>query len=348
MYRMGFRYIGSKVRIAEDIIEHLGCPDAMSGHFVDAFAGTGAVASVAADRGWRVRINDMLLSATTIATSRLMSSCEARFAKLGGYANTCEMLNNAPAANGYYWQVYSPASCNFCDIERRYFTEENAKRIDGARNQIVDWYENKKINDGEKSLLYATLINAMNSVANIAGTYGCFISHWTSQAKGVLEISPLSLRTQKVEYSASNLDVMNVETSQNDVVYLDPPYTKRQYASYYHIIETLVQEDNPIVSGIAGLRPWKDKASVFCYKTKALEALVALVASLKAKRVLLSYSDEGHVKLNDLSDRLSSLGSVQIVDLGEIGRYRPNRTAGAGRANVNEFLIDFRRDGGGL
>lgn len=345
---MGFRYIGSKVRIAEDIIEYLGCPGAMSGHFVDAFAGTGAVASAAADKGWNVRINDMLLSATTIATSRLMTSREARFAKLGGYAKACEMLNNAPSTNGYYWQVYSPASYKFCNIERRYFTGENAKRIDGVRNQIAAWYESKKINDKEKTLLYATVINAMNSVANIAGTYGCFISHWTSQAKGALEFSPLSLRSRKVEYSTSNLDVMNVETSQNDIVYLDPPYTKRQYASYYHILETLVQEDAPAVSGIAGLRPWKDKASVFCYKTKALEALVSLVASLKAKRVLLSYSDEGHVKLNELSDRLSSLGIVQIVDLGEIGRYRPNRTAGAGRANVNEFLIDFRRDGGSL
>jgi len=139
-----------------------------------------------------------------------------------------------------------------------------------------------------------------------------------------------------------NHDVSLVKTFDTDIVYLDPPYTKRQYASYYHIHETIVCGDEPIVEGVSGLRPWKDKASVYCYKAKALDALVELIITQKAKRVLLSYSNEGHVRLSDLQQQLSKHGSVDIIDLGSIGRYRPNRTAVSNSSNVREYLVDFR------
>ena len=44
-------------------------------------------------------------------------------------------------------------------------------------------------------------------------------------------------------------------TTAADTVYLDPPYTKRQYAAYYHILETISLGDEPIVEGICGIRP---------------------------------------------------------------------------------------------
>ena len=34
-----------------------------------------------------------------------------------------------------------------------------------------------------------------------------------------------------------------------DAVYADPPYTKRQYAAYYHILETIAAGDRPLISG---------------------------------------------------------------------------------------------------
>ena len=50
-----------------------------------------------------------------------------------------------------------------------------------------------------------------------------------------------------------------VQTDVRDTVYLDPPYTKRQYAAYYHVLETLAYGDEPEVSGVTGLRPWEGK-----------------------------------------------------------------------------------------
>ena len=142
-------------------------------------------------------------------------------------------------------------------------------------------------------------------------------------------------------------DIFNVVTNPVDTVYLDPPYTKRQYASYYHIPETIAYHDEPIVEGVAGLRPWKHIASPFCYKTKALQAINDCVGRLEAKRIFLSYSSEGHVALEDLLRTLPRYGKVVVHKLGEIGRYRPNRKAAKGGTQVEEYLIEIIRAGRG-
>lgn len=340
---MGYRYIGSKARIADKIIEYLGDADSPEGRFIDAFSGTGVVASKAADNGWKIRINDMMSNAAVMSESRMLSKQEVPFNRFGGYEEAINELKFA-SCEGFIWREYSPASLEQVGIERKYFTEENARSIDGAATLIHQWKKEKIITDKEFVLLLATLISAMNDVANIAGTYGCFLSKWTQQAQNAMRIEPLELRKCPVDYTVSTLDVFDVESYPCDVVYLDPPYTKRQYASYYHVLETLVKGDEPKVKGVAGLRPWKENASVFCYKNKALNALVSLVNSQKSKRVLVSYSNEGHIRLDDFEKELKKTGCVKIIEVGKIGKYRPNQMASSKGADVKEYLIDYRRN----
>jgi adenine-specific DNA-methyltransferase len=141
----------------------------------------------------------------------------------------------------------------------------------------------------------------------------------------------------------SCLDVFDIGARRQDTVYLDPPYTKRQYAAYYHVLETIAEGDSPQVGGVTGLRPWGHKASPFCYKARALGALVSLVAKLEAERVLISYSDDGHISLDDLRPRLSELGALREHHLASVGRYRPNERASANGSSVAEHLLDLRR-----
>ena len=339
---MGYRYIGSKARIANEIIKCLGAPTADDSYFIDAFSGTGIVASKAADLGWNIRINDMMMNATVVSEAHLLSEEDVNFSALDGYVEAVKKLSVA-RKEGFIWREYSPASALQVGIERRYFNEDNAQRIDGATNLIHAWKREGVISDKEFSLLLSTLIFAVNDVANIAGTYGCFLSKWTQQSMNQLNIVPLELRRNAVNYSVSNLDVFQVNSRACDVVYFDPPYTKRQYASYYHILETIVRGDEPIVEGVAGLRPWKDNASVFCYKTKALKALVKLVISQKADRVLISYSNDGHIQLDELKKELEKTGYVEITEIGTIGKYRPNQIASSSGSDVNEYLIEYRK-----
>jgi adenine-specific DNA-methyltransferase len=339
---MSFRYIGSKSRIVDQIKARIG--PSTGGFFVDAFCGTGVVAEAAADLGWPVRINDNLSSAVISTGARLISSKEAQFKKLGGYAKAIEKLNEAEAIEGFIWRSYSPASFDECGIERRYFTEENAGRIDAMRSLVREWAESGLIGEVEERLLIADLFGALNRIANIAGTFGCFLSKWTPQSEDSIAMRPRQLKETSTLVEASVGDVFDVRADANDVVYLDPPYTKRQYASYYHILETVALGDEPVVEGVAGLRPWRDRASDFCYKTRALSTLTRLIAGIESNRVLLSYSSEGHIAIKDLKASLSKLGTSTMHPLGSIGRYRPNKVASDAGSDVKEYLVVVSRE----
>lgn len=340
---MTFRYIGSKARIVQEIVERLGLPQTSEQRFVDLFCGTGAVAEAAARSGWTVHLNDHLHCAVIMASARLIGTGNVRFSATGGYHRTVEKLNELSSEAGFVFRSYSPASKAEVGLERRYFTCENAGRIDAMRRQIGCWKADGTINDCEERLLLADLMSAANRVANIAGTYGCFLSKWQNQALNDIGIKPRMLVDVESKVTLSVQEAKDVRTSSTDVVYLDPPYTKRQYAAYYHLLETISLGDEPQVVGVAGIRPWQQKASDFCYKTRALRAFTTLLDGLASERVLVSYSDNAHISVADLTREIAPLGKATANLLTAIGRYRPNRTASEGRATVNEYLIEFER-----
>ena len=212
------------------------------------------------------------------------------------------------------------------------------------RLRIGAWREAGLLSDAEDVLLLADLLAATNRVANIAGTYGCFLSKWTSQSQDRLELRTRALRKRAVQVVATTIDVSNVLVQPNDFVYLDPPYTKRQYASYYHILETITLGDEPIVEGVAGLRPWRDRASAFCYKARALRALHSLIGNMPAATVLLSYSAEGHIPIRQLRSSLSQFAVLSCYGITRVGRYRPNKAASLGAEDVNEYLFVLERE----
>lgn len=340
---MTFRYIGSKTRVVGAISQRIG-PPSEKGRFVDLFCGTGAVAEAAARLGWEVHLNDHLHSAVTMAAGRLITPSQARFLQLGGYDSAVTQLNALSARPGFIHSEYSPASINHAGLERRYFTTENAGRIDAMRNQIETWFSDSSISVAEKTLLIADLLSATNRIANIAGTYGCFLAKWQNQALEPIALRPRDLFSGKGRVTCSVGHANECVIEPGDLAYIDPPYTKRQYASYYHLLETITLGDRPNVEGVAGLRPWREKASDFCYKARALGAFKQLIEKLPARRLLISYSDDAHIDINELSGALRNFGSVVPIQLMEIGRYRPNRTASATGASVSEYLIELDRE----
>lgn len=336
---MGIRYLGSKTRVLDVLTPLIGEPSGEDGRFVDAFAGTGAVASAAADLGWNVHINDHLRCAKLLSSARMLSVVDVPFEALEGYARAVEHLSAVPPTKGFMWREYSPASASHAPRPRLYFTEDNAARLDGIRAGIRHWRTVGAITDDEEVLLLADLIEAASSVANTAGTFGCFLSDWSQTALRPLELKERTLRPSPVRYTSSERDVFLVRTRAGDTVYLDPPYTKRQYAAYYHVLETLAYGDEPKVSGVAGLRPWKGKASVFSYKRRALNAMLRLAKGIRAARVLISYSGDGHMDLVSLVEGLRSSGDVLVHELCAVPRYQPN---GGAMPRVDEFVVEFR------
>ena len=335
---MSVRYIGSKARVARAILELAGHAPA---RFVDAFSGTGAVSAVAAGRGWPVVINDSLACAVSMSVGAVLGRGNVPFKEVGGYESAIAALNGLPGTAGFIHAEYSPASLAHANVERRYFTEANAARLDAMRRHIGLWVRDGAITAAEEHLLLADLIKAANKVANISGTYGCFLKEWTVTASKSVLLTPRELPNRTTEYTASVGNVFALSTTDQDVVYYDPPYTKRQYGAYYHILETIHAGDSPEVVGVTGLRPWRDLASDFCYKSKALDALTRLVMKTRAERILLSYSDEGHVPQASLVNALSEAGKVSVHEVQTIGRYRPNAKASANGDRVREYVVEI-------
>lgn len=335
---MGVRYIGSKARVANAILDLAEPPK--DGRFVDAFCGTGSVASAAASRGWPITVNDTLPSAVAMSVAATIGQGNVSFAPLGGYSAAVQDLNALPGTPGFIHAEYSPASRATCAVERRYFTEENAARLDAMRAKIGEWSVAGLLTKFEEDLLIADLLLAANKVANISGTYGCFLKSWTPIALRPVAMNRRPLPQRATDIEAIVGDVSLLSTTSKDTVYYDPPYTKRQYGAYYHILETLYAGDSPEVGGVTGLRPWKDKASEFCYKVRAPEALTRLVLGTTARQVLLSYSNEGHVPREYLINALSEAGPVKVHEVKTVGRYRPNAQASANAGTVDEYVIE--------
>lgn len=339
---MSLRYIGSKARIVDAIIEHVGQPD--GGVFVDAFSGTGAVAHAASRAGWKVHVNDHLASSAIMSYARLSSQADIPFERLSSYRNAIAILNDTPPVQGFIWAQYSPASSYHCEVSRMYFTEGNARKIDGIRQQIRQWHEQGVITISEQQVLIADLMRAANRIANTAGTYGCFLSKWQRQSLNPLVVEAAIFPESAPLATFGSEDVDQVKCRPEDTVYLDPPYTKRQYAAYYHILETIALGDEPEVEGVCGIRPWREKASDFCYKARAAKAIERLVSSLPARRIFLSYSTEGHVPIETLSENLAGIGSVSLHSLQNIGRYRPNKAASKAASDVGELLFCIEKN----
>jgi len=336
------RFIGSKTRISGKLLDIIGKPSTEESRFVDAMCGSGAVAVEAAQRGWPIVINDFLKSSSIMTKSRLLSEEDVPFENLGGYSNAVLELNKLEGVKGFFHGQYS------VHAERPYFTDKNAMKIDGMRIQIRQWAAESVINRKEHELLIGDLMMSVNQVANTAGTYGCFMKKLQKNAEKQIIIEARALLPEKLDILSFTGDVSSLHhhIRAGDFVYLDPPYTKRQYAAYYHILETIAEDSEPSVGGVTGLRDWKNQKSDFCYKTKALSAIVELVESFRnAEKIYLSYSNTSHVPIEQLLRALRDIDgvNVSIHKVGEISDYTPSQKASENRDNVQEWLFEVQR-----
>lgn len=358
---MGYRYIGAKTRLLSRIVGRIRATLPQGARVIDLMAGTGAVSAELRRAGYSVTACDLMTFSYHHCRVALLFADQPRFGSARNcmptsrplqealipwtrYEEMLHFLNSLSPAEGYFWREFStegrPANGS---KPRNYFSPENACRIDAIRAAIRSLADGGEITDLEHSLLLHDLIMASNDVANIAGTYGHYLSVLRGRALSPICLTPTPLlclpdkgRHQVLQGHAEEL----APYLKGDLCYIDPPYMKRQYAANYHILETLAREDEPIAQGVSGLRPWRDQYSDFCSKARIRDAFAEVLTKISCERFLISYSDEGLLSPDELCKFLSSFGRIAVT---RFPNKRFKSRDEESRAHVTEYMVDLRR-----
>ncbi len=359
---MGYRYIGSKNKIIDDVIKRVGELVPKGSKVIDLMCGTGTVSAALKEKGFQVVASDLMTFSYHHARILLLLSESPKFKKaskyimqnfpednfslfpLTPYEKIIECINIAKPIKGYFWKEFSrEGSPKDSDKPRNYFTPYNAKKIDGIRNVIINLRKDKIIGPIEHSLLLHDLIMAANDIANIAGTYGHYLSKTVKRAEQPIKLAPSVFRknTSELKHKVYKGYAEKLSSKlEGDLCYIDPPYMKRQYAANYHILETLAREDFPDAVGVSGLRPWRDQYSNFCTKTKIRDSFHEIFTKIKCPKILISYSEDGLLSLEQLEELFSKYGALKTYRISNT-RFKSNNSK-LGKV-ITEYLLYIKK-----
>jgi adenine-specific DNA-methyltransferase len=350
---VGQRYIGAKTRVIDEIVGYIKKLVPVGGTVADLMCGTGSISVKLRKHGYRVIAVDVMCQAYHITRAKVLlhgppplTGAKRYFNAKGpllssensGYNMIIQTLNNLPPVEGYFWQEFSPSGKpKNGSAPRKYFSAENAKKIDSARAFIQRLREEKAITDIEYSLLIHDLIMASNDIANIAGTYGHYLSKFIPRALQTMKFTPTKfergglLEGHKIMNGYAEKLAPLIEA---DLCYIDPPYKKRQYAANYHIPETIARGDEPEAQGKSGLRPWLDQYSDFCSKKKIRTAFETIITNVKSNCFLISYSSEGLLSKTEIVDLLSRFGDVSMTEF-------PNKRFKSRNESASQTVMEY-------
>ena len=359
---MGFRYIGSKEKLSANIISEIRHINPDAEHVIDLMAGTGQFSLALREARFQVSAVDVMtysyhhlnvhlfLDQPPLFTgmeqiTEVINADNFSLFPLNNYEKTLNYLNRLSPVNGYFFNEFSPDGSPVNTTRpRHYFTSVNASKIDAIRQEIKRLHTFQHISDLEHSLLLHDLIMSANDIANIAGTYGHYLSKLVKRSETPIKLIPTTFsQIGKISghhvYRGYAEDIAPQLAA--DICYIDPPYIKRQYAANYHILETLAREDEPEAIGESGLRPWRDQYSDFCSKLKIRNAFDAILSRVQCRDFLISYSEDGLLSINDLTSFLNTYGEVTRKEI-KYKRFRSNDSQK--EATLNEYLIHLKKD----
>jgi len=316
-------YIGSKLSLLDFLEKSI---NKVAGKdysvFCDFFAGTGAVGLHFKKQGYQVYANDVqyysyVLNRHYIGNHQVLifkglinNFPNLKRVKVEERKNIiCDYLNTLKGASGFIYKNYCLGGTQNQHYKRQYFSDENGRRCDAIRIKIEDWRKQKKITNAEYYFLLTSLLESVDKQANTASVYGAFLKKLKTSAQKLFVLKPAELVINEQHHKVFNEDINNLASKiQGDVLYLDPPYNHRQYATNYHLLETVAKYDNPQIHGKTGLRDYESQKSLYCSRSKVKQAFKDLILKAKAKYIFLSYNNEGLMTPADVKEIMSLRG----------------------------------------
>jgi adenine-specific DNA-methyltransferase len=317
IYRLN--YIGSKFQlldwIASNMKEKTGWDSFANKRIGDMFSGTGIVSYYFRKHLAQVISND----------AELYSSIITHAFTLSIYTETCKKIieefqkdiedNKHLSTIGFITTHYSP----YDSCERKFFTIENAKRIDYNLELIKH-----RLSFDEYQFILASILLSADAVSNVPAVYGCFLKNFKTKAIKNLTLMPIHNNTYQVVAGSNtyNFDVLNIDfvrSFETDMVYLDPPYNVRQYSKNYFPLNIIAKTPEILLTEM----PLKGKTGIpadcfispFCKKGGVVEkAFDLLFRELKTKWIFLSYNSESIVSKEKMLDIMKNYGDASVIE----------------------------------
>ncbi|HVH39363.1 MAG TPA: DNA adenine methylase [Gemmatimonadaceae bacterium] len=301
------KYLGSKRRLVPRIVALVGAiPGART--VLDLFTGTTRVAQGLKAAGFHVHANDLASYSEVLA--RAYIAVDARAVR--DLAPAVAYLNALPGVRGY-------ATRTFCE-EARFFQPKNGMRIDAIRAGIDDVARDAD----ERAILLTAMLEAADRVDSTTGIQMAYLKQWARRSERDLTLRLPGLLEGAGRASRADALRLVEEPGEYDVAYLDPPYNQHSYFSNYHIWETLVRGDAPDSYGVARKRAdCRTEKSVFNARARSWEAMCRVVLGVRARHVLLSFSDEGFFTAPAIErlliDRFGEIAVVPVLSRRYVG-----------------------------
>jgi len=353
-------YIGNKRKLISLIRAAIEATGVRGGTFYDAFAGGTVVSRLAKTLGYRVIANDWEPYSYYISLAYIKSNRPPEFRALGGFDNAINTLNQLEPVRGYIARHYCPEDDETYDpdSERMFYTQENGRRIDAIREQIASWKTSGTICEDEETALLAPLIFQAAYCSNTSGVFKGFHRGWGGATKTAWYRIRSALTLEAPVFWDNGCENLVYEEDVNslldeiecDIAYLDPPYNQHQYGANYHLLNTVALWDKPRIgsrfearhadNGKSAIRKdWRsERRSLYCYRNSAPAAFSQLVAGIKARFILVSYSTDGIIPFDDLLGILADRGELSVVTQ-RYKRYRVSSQRPSPKSHNVEFVV---------
>jgi adenine-specific DNA-methyltransferase len=281
----------------------------------------------------QVTANDQLSYAATLARCYVQADAdEVR----GDVEKVLTELSALAPSPGYFTET-------FCE-KARFFHPKNGARVDAMRDRIAAL----SLPPDVEAVCLVSLMEAADRVDSTTGVQMAYLKKWAARATNDLALRMPNMLPGRGE--ALQMDALDaVQAREVDVSYMDPPYNQHRYLGNYHIWETLVRWDAPETYGVAQKRvDCRERHTPFNSRKKIHDAFRELIASARARHLVVSFSDEGFVTREELTEMLGVRGHVGVVATptkryvgAQIGQHNPKgeRVGTISHLHNKEFLF---------
>lgn len=313
----GIKYSGSKLKLLPHILSVAHSLPVKN--FFDGFSGTTRVSQAFAKSGYQVIANDLAI------WSKVFGECYLKGKKSNQVQEKINHLNNLRGYKGWFSEYYGGKTngglSTHADGKKKIWQIHNTKKLDAIRPEIDKIAESSI----EKSVLLTSLILALDKVDNTLGHYASYLREWSPRSFNTMKLLMPLIETESSSHKVINKDIFQaLPKIKADLSYFDPPYgsnnermppSRVRYASYYHVWKTICLNDEPELTGKTNRRvDCSDKISGSIFeefrkntegKFIALKAIEKLIRECSSPYILLSYSNGGRVKKEEICEIIS-------------------------------------------